>query len=465
MLAEKYKYTINTKEELIEELKNLNLTRKMVILNIKKYGYEEYENEILAKLGFFIDIKKEQKTDKYVNRQAEIFKLMYDCNRNNCFIRMRSKYTKKTKAYNFLSLQNTEKLNSAIKYTFDKDNKKDLFYSLNLFGNMYRADEQSLISLQNIAIDVDFNKDKYTIEEVLKAIDKKVEDKELLEPTLIEYGNRIRLIYSFNDVAVTKKSLIIYKKVGEAIAEKLKEFGASAQPSTTFARFVGCENTKTGDTIKYIIKNKYKYNLRDLQNTFLNITKFIKPKNNIKTQKNVIKFFNLYTLNLSRLQDLEKIQRIRQEGYREILCYLYRNYCLKAGFDENEARQKTEEFNSKFINPLKNNELDSDTKHLNRKQYLHKNESILNILDIEEKEEQQLNLKTIISKREKQRRNNKYNKEKYNNKIEITKRQRTENETKKILELKNQGFTQKQIAKKLDINIRTLKRRLANLKG
>ncbi|CAI3620694.1 hypothetical protein [Clostridium neonatale] len=43
---------------------------------------------------------------------------------------------------------------------------------------------------------------------------------------------------------------------------------------------------------------------------------------------------NEYTLNLDRLKDFETIQTLREKIYREILCYLYRKYCLLANMTQ-----------------------------------------------------------------------------------------------------------------------------------
>lgn len=88
-------------------------------------------------------------------------------------------------------------------------------------------------------------------------------------------------------------------------------------------------------------------------------------KSNKKANRNgkVIKFRNEYTLNLDRMKDFETIQTIREENYREILCYLYRNYCLLANMTHEEAWKETVKFNSSFKNPLKEYEHNSD-KHV-----------------------------------------------------------------------------------------------------
>ena len=169
-------------------------------------------------------------------------------------------------------------------------------------------------------------------------------------------------------------------------------------------------NSKNGSEVSNILFNPKVYTLRELQSELLPSWERAIEKANRNGK--VVKFKNEYTLNLDRLKDFETIQTIREENYREILCYLYRNYCLLANMTHEEAWKETIKFNSRFKNPLKENELDSDTKCLNRKQYLHKSATILNILDISYHEEEQLNLVSIMSKYEYKRRNNEYNKNK-----------------------------------------------------
>lgn len=47
-----------------------------------------------------------------------------------------------------------------------------------------------------------------------------------------------------------------------------------------------------------------------------------------------------------------------------------------------EAKRATLEFNHKFKVPERDKVIEQDTRHLERKQYLHKNETILEFLDI-----------------------------------------------------------------------------------
>lgn len=457
------KYKITDVEHLVSELKSLSLSKDMIIYNVKKYGYELELEYVLNCLGYTTKNNRKIKVSKAVQRQAEIFELLYQVDRE-CFIRLRNKKTGAYRAYNAESLKDAYKLQAILKSHYFDENI-DIMYSLNCFNNMYRADEDSLFSLQNIAIDVDFDTKKYTVKQALELVKRLMKDNSI-PATLIEFGHCIRLIYSIEDVAVTKKSLIVYKKVAEQLAEKFKELGATAQAPTTYARILGTENSKNGAKVNGIIFNPVCYKLRDLQNALL--PEWEKSIQKANRAGRVVKINNYYTLNLARLADLEKIQNIRQEGFREILCYLYRNYCLLSNMSEDEALKKTLKFNARFTEPLKPNTLDGDTKALNRKQYIHKNETILKLLDINYKEEEILQLKTIISKKESNRRNNVYNKNKYKQKLKLdgkmSKREQIELTRQKIKALRQQGFKKNDIMSELNLTESTYRRHFRYLK-
>lgn len=280
----------------------------------------------------------------------------------------------------------------------------------------------------------------------------------------METGNRLRLIYSIQDVPVTKKSLYVYKKVTEKLSYKLEGLNTSPQPATSYARVEGSINSKSGEKITNNIIKEEIYSLRYLQLRLLDTS-----DNNKRVRKGKITYLaNDYTLNMDRLSDFERIQTIRDIGYREALLYLYRNYCILANLGEEGAFQATKDFNNGFLNPLPHNIWDSATKHLNRKQYLHRNETILNLLDISHREEEVLNLKTIISFKEQKRRKKISDRNRYlerlKNENRKTKREQTEELKAKIKSLLAEGFKQKYIIEHLKISKSTYIRIRKNLK-
>lgn len=465
------KYSICDIEDLISGLSELGLTKGMAIFNIKKYGYEAEIEYILNSLGFEYKSKSKIKVSKNVRKQAELFDFIFKINRE-CYIRLRNKNTGQYRAYSVETLKDPYRLQAILKSNYFS-NEIDMMYSINCFNNMYKATEESLFSLQNIAIDVDFDTTKYTIKNVLKALKNEMYNKNIPTATIIETGHRIRLLYTIQDVPVTPKSVKVYNIVANEIAERLKVYGASAQAPTTYGRIEGSINSKNKAKISNMLFNPKVYTLRELQNELL--PPWEKAIQKVNRNGKIVKIRNEYTLNLDRLKDFETLQSIREEGYREILCYLYRNYCLLANMTQDEAWEKTKRFNSNFKNPLKENTLDSDTKCLNRKQYIHKSATILNILNISHKEEEELHLINIMSMYEYKRRDRVYQKEtytgekaeyrrkyyknKYHEQLKAegkqSKKEQLNELRQKIKALRQQGFKNKEIMQRLGITSTT----------
>lgn len=459
-----FKYTIHNVDNLIKELSTLNLTKDIILVNINKYGYTKETEYILNSLGFEYKSKNKIKVTKNIRKQAELFEFLFNVNRE-CYIRLRNKVTGKYRAYEVEILKDPYRLQAILKSHYFSDSKSDMMYSINCYNNMYRATEDSLFSLQNIAIDVDFNTEKYTLKKALELIKNMMGDN-IPFATIIETGHRIRLLYSLKDVPVTKKSLKVYNLVSESIANNLKEFGATPQAPTTYGRIEGSINSKDNSVIKNMIFNPKIYTLRELQNELL--PKWERAVKKLNRNGKVVRIRNVYTLNLARLRDFEKIQSIREEGYREILCYLYRNYCLLSNMTHEEALKETLRFNSNFRKPLKENELDSDTKALNRKQYTHKSVTILNLLAITHQEEEQLQLENIMSRKEYNRRENirvkKAYKEKLKEEGKMSKQEELNELRKKIKALKNKGLKNREISQELEVPIKTLERHITYMK-
>lgn len=462
-----FKYSISNVDDLIKELTNLKLSKEMAIFNIKKYGYASETEYILNSLGYEFKTNNKMKVTKNVRKQAELFEFLFNINRE-CYIRLRNKSTGQYRSYSIETLKDPYRLQAILKSHYFSNNN-DMMYSINCYNNMYKATEDSLFSLQNIAIDVDFDTEKYTLKNTLELIKKMMGDN-IPVATIIETGHRIRLIYTLQDVPATKKSLKVYNLVAKNIADNLKEFGATPQAPTTYGRIEGSINSKNNSIINNMIFNPKVYTLRELQKELL--PPWERAVNKLNRNGKVVKIRNTYTLNMARLRDFEKIQSIREEGYREILCYLYRNYCLLSNMTHDEALKETLKFNSNFKVPLKENELDSDTKALNRKQYIHKSVTILNQLEITHQEEQQLHLENILSRKEYNRRDRVYQKKNYiGEKAEYKKEKRKElyrqqlkqdgkliekdkiaQRRAKIKDLLDEGLKQKDICSQLNIS-------------
>ncbi|MGL5641258.1 MAG: hypothetical protein ACRDDM_03260, partial [Paraclostridium sp.] len=180
-----------------------------------------------------------------------------------------------------------------------------------------------------------------------------------------------------------------------------------------------------------------------------------------------VSLFTEYSLYYARLMDISKICELRNydvEGHREVILFLYRYYSACFTEDAEEALRRALELNSMFTKPLPENEVIRDTKSATKayenKLYKYTNTKLIQILDITLDEQQYL--KTIISGKEKYRRSAEEQKEKKRakrrNENGLTKREQEKLELiKNIIELKDNGFKQKEVAEKLGKSIRTVK--------
>ena len=146
-------------------------------------------------------------------------------------------------------------------------------------------------------------------------------------------------------------------------------------------------------------------------------------------------------------------------GYRETTLFLYRYFSNIYHDDEEDALYNALELNKKFTEPLNEMELIQDTESASRYykdiKYKYSNAKLIKLLDITEEEQKQL--KTIISTKEKYRRNNlRRYKERRNDEGKTEKEIERDKRLIKIKELKQKKYTNKEIAEMLGITERTV---------
>ena len=209
------------------------------------------------------------------------------------------------------------------------------------------------------------------------------------------------------------------------------------------------------------------YNIFDLKKAY------IKPKSTYKKNKSNLAYLptkNLYTLNKSRIEDFKTIVSLRNgevDGYRNSLIMFYSyHYRLINEITVEELIKVTREFNKSFKKSYSIKELISVCRSINRvvkhfqeeesKGYKFTNKYIIEALDITEQEQKKL--LTIISTGEKYRRNNERRTPR--NEEGLTPKQAELKELKKkVLKLKEQGLSNRAIAKELNCSegkIRTI---------
>ena len=390
------------------------------------------------------------------------------------------------RSYPISAFKNGIKVNKIL----NSKDKEDLFISLNPFRTMKSGARSNLFCINAMAVDVDYKKKRIFkgLEpfQVSQLLEDEFFDKRIPTPTHIEYGNQIRLIYCVETCYIPKHKdnvLILERRISQVFAEELKDFGAEKQNLESYYRVPQSINSKNGAEINFLAyDNTIRYTLRELQELWLDkLPKWYKRrKGRTKDKKKVVKLHNVYTLNCNRLRDLEKIQAhlnsINESNLRARLCFLYRNfYLIKEKYqkgiltedDFKNAEKEMLRFNNNFKEPYRNHVIEVSTRSVNHTQYLYKNETLLNYLELTWEKCEELGLESIYKPKSREERNKDYYKKndkklienekaKYKNKLKaqgkLTKKEEVSQRRAKIKDLLEQGLTQKDICLSLDIS-------------
>ena len=352
---------------------------------------------------------------------------------------------------------------------------------------------ENIRKLNALYIDIDYynieNLKTYDHERILAILENDYFGQDVPEPSFVIYTGRGLAVYWLIE-PVPIKVLPLWNSIQKFFVDKLKDMGADSKSidGARIMRLAGSINDKTGQRSKlYMYDENLVYTLRDIQNDYLpQLTPYINnPAYKGRGRKaKVVNFYTLYSLHYARLNDILKLQELRdgycrnndgtltEEGQREFMCFLYRYwYCCYCN-DPKQALENALEFNQGFKIPLANNEvekitvqaekayetwlLDSPNGVYKRGGYNYKNETLIEKLSITDDEMKVMT--TIINPSEKLRRQLVKEKEARRNEDGLTKReQQKQNTIKAVQELKEQGLTQKKVAEMLNKGLRTVK--------
>ncbi len=415
----------------------------------------------------------ERYTKSEIQECSEFLKYIY-FNDDECFVRVLSKAKGKNKVYPISSLKEEMKLRQVL----SSFGKEDVYLSLNPFRTMERATRSNLFCINAIAIDVDYKKvnefkdlEPY---QVINLLELDFFDSKIPTPNFIEYGNQVRLIYTVETCYIPKfrdNVVTLAKRISEVFSQELKEYGAEMQNLESYFRVPGSINSKNGVEIKVIAYNEaVRYTLRELQELWLDeLPKWYKKrKGRVKAPKKVVKLHNVYSLNCNRLIDFELIQSyLNSSGRTDLrarLCFLYRNYILiKNKYQNGEltlldyelAKEEMLKFNRKFNKPLRAHIIESATRCVNHRQYLYKNETLIDFLELDYELCERLCLQSIYKIKTRQE----IEKDKYKRKLKsegkVSEKEKISQRRTKIKDLLAEGLKQKEIYLQLNISKRT----------
>ena len=342
--------------------------------------------------------------------------------------------------------------------------EENIYITLNTFFKPYRRLE-CIKELNALFIDLDYYKNKFTKEQIIMNLEENYFNKTIPATNyILDSGRGLALIWLINKVP--SKALPLWKAIEEYLYNKLKEFGADRQAldATRILRVPGSINSKSKTVVSIIDEYDYIYDLREIQKEFL---PELKPKEKKKGRSKKINYiYRERSLYYARIQDITKLCELREydlKGHREIILFLYRYYLCSFTEDVQKALEDVLELNSMFIAPLKENEVIRATRSAEKcyldknKEYKYKNDTLIELLEITEYEETKMS--TIISKNEYKRRNNEYNKKKYQEKLKeegkLSKKEEVKVRREKIKDLLAEGLSQKEIYSLLKISKRT----------
>ena len=341
---------------------------------------------------------------------------------------------------------------------------ENIYITLNTFYKPCRRLE-CIKELNFVYIDLDYYKTKYTKEQVIMNLEENYFNK-IIPATnyIIDSGRGLALLWNINKVP--SQALPLWKAIQEYLYQQLKEFGADRQAldATRILRVPGSINSKSKTVVSIIDEYDYIYDLREIQKEYL---PELKPKEKKKGRPKKVNYvYRERSLYFARIQDITKLCELRNydlRGHREIILFLYRYYLCSFTEDVQKALGDVLELNSMFRHPLRENEVIRATRSAEKcyldknKEYKYKNDTLIELLEITEDEETQMS--TIISKNEYKRRNNEYNKKKYQEKLKeegkLSKKEEVKVRREKIKDLLAEGLSQKEIYSLLKISKRT----------
>lgn len=359
----------------------------------------------------------------------------------------------------------------------DYEGKKDIYYTPNTFNSPIKRDVNYLWQLHRFYIDIDHKEGTLPIDhyEIVMQVEELVQANKIPAPT--EYVNSGRGIHIYWDINNCHIMLLdLWEKIENQLFNSIKELEKTiknikvdkrATDPTRLLRLYGSINSKSNTKCYSMLRNEDNiYNIFDLKKQYIKVNK---PKK--KSNKSVV-FLptkNLYTLNMSRMEDFKTIVSLRKgdvEGYRNTLIMMYSyHYRLVNEVTVEELIKEVREYNKSFSEPYKIKDLKAVCRSVTRvvkhfkedenKGYKFTNRYIIDSLDITPKEQRKL--LTIISVEEKYRRNNERRTPR--NEKGLTNKQAELQELKtKVLELKESGLSNVKIAEKLGTNESKIRR-------
>lgn len=393
-----------------------------------------------------------------------------------------------------IKLENfTEKNIEEIKKYMDKKSD-DIYYTPNTSYNGKRG-ANNLKNLRAFYLDFDFHNENLSEDELMNRINNIIGEVWMIaywgkspEPRrVIHTGRGIHIYWEIEPSSYG--AISSWQEFEDYLYNLFKHLGADRQAtdSSRLMRLWNTINLKTKTECRVLVEEDNIWSCYDLRDKYLNWqSRHNKKYDNKKNSKKgkLTYAYNSYTLHLGRARDIKKLVKMRKgkvTGYRNFIIHCYAYWKGIYVRDKKQLKELVYELNESFTEPLRENEIDKVLKSIDKAidkfldyeqgvragkikkvtkgmrdkgGYWYKNETLIERLDITEKEQEQL--ETIIGTSEKYKIKN--HKRTPRNENGLTKREQQKQDTiKNIQELKIKGLKQSEVAEKINKSIRTVK--------
>lgn len=350
--------------------------------------------------------------------------------------------------------------------------RSNVYWTPNSFKNHQRGID-SIVQLNAFYVDLDCYKLDMTKEIALHSLNMVLKDNNIFKPTLIiDSGNGLQLLWRIEGVPVRSASVIkLWNRIEKELAKRLAILGAD--PASTDAsrvlRVPDTYNTKGKDlqlTEVVAFDRKAIYEMRDFQFELLpdlpkkgpyqEKERIKKAPNKERRKASVSRLFNPYTLNKARLTDLETLLTLRDyqpTDMRNIIMFLMANF-IENGDLGIDKEQYLTDMNNSLKTPLNKREIATIIRNTDGK-YNYKSSTLIELLQVTEEEQKQM--KTLLSDNEYNRRQRIARNKRYEP-IKQANKSKKEERDMMVKDLSKNGYTQKEIAKKLEIGQSTVSR-------
>ena len=356
-------------------------------------------------------------------------------------------------------------------FNIEQVHEKDCYFSLNGFSGFHRRANECR-QINGIVIDLDCHEPatkvflRWIVRRNLIAILDAVYAGDIPAPNIITVtGRGLQLLYLFdNSISyfiktgeINEKAVFAYKKIQGEIASIIKsvlpedfslEIDYNVNDVSRVVRIPGTKNSKSGTVAAVAYTNCDYYSLSDLYKKEDDKNKKASCNKPIRNRSCVEK--ELQKVRINELEQLVELRNGNCEGYRNYMALLYYNSAIQI-YEKKEAEKLLFDFCKKFnpgTMPFTKSQIDAVIRSVDSNKtadhsgyYILTKQWIVEHLAITEEEANSIGFLTYINKRERTKQENRRNKQERNT---------------KIIEMHSGGVVHSDIAKALDISLRTV---------